>query len=135
VSSRITNPGPHQIEQGRDVGPGRVPRPLDVGCGLLFHFLVPSVDLGLGGNARLHQPLAAADHRAARDPAFDLFARAIVALELVIEERADVLAPAIGHALQEIGAFAGAQLLEDRLRRLEHFEYIVAVDPLGRDLE
>src|SRR5262249_10982028 len=89
------------VEQRPDVRPGRVTRTFDVFFDICLHCLVACFELRRRGDSQLRQTFGAALEGAPLHPALDLLARSISAVELIIEVRANMLAPTVGHAFEK----------------------------------
>src|SRR5262249_50154160 len=107
--------GSDMIEQGGDFRPGSGARPFDLRFDLRLRLVVPGREPRRRGDPEPGQALGTALDRAPRHPGFDLLARPVLAVELVIEIRTDMLAPPIGHALEKERAATSTHFADDRL--------------------
>src|SRR5215470_18053190 len=100
-----------------------------------FGCAVPFRQFSARGDAPLHQAVFTAFHGAALHPGLHLLASPIGSTDLVIELRADVLPPAVGHAFDEDRTASAPDGLDRSSRRTIDLEDIVAVDAHGVDFE
>src|SRR5919204_6108865 len=136
VSLRIGDPrGSDMIEQRGDFGPGSVVRSFDVAFDICLHRLIPDIELRGRRNPQPREALGTALERASLHPGLDLLARSIRAVELMIEIRADVLAPTVGHAFEKTRACPGAQTLKRRPASTINLMHVIAVDAQCIDVE
>src|SRR5215831_5779768 len=102
--------GSDMIEQRGDIGPRSVARSLDIFFDVGLHGLIPSFELRGRRDPKLRQAISTALERASLHPRLDFLAGPIGTDELVVEIRADVFAPTIGHAFKKERTAARAQI-------------------------